>query len=315
MKVYAEIPGVNWSALKLIHTSPRLFKLRQEKPREDKKHLRLGRLIHCALLEPERFESEYVAEPDFGDMRTNTAKAKRAQWLAELSGHEVAPRPYFDKRRKAGKNAAAEWEAMVAEANARVVIGDEPAESIVPEVTVMTAAEYEVVRRCVESVREHETAREWLRGGRGEEVLTWTDEETGVACKARLDFIAPVRVTDVKSTSVQTEREMQAQVARYGYHGQIAFYHDGAVATRRIPALGYKPPALIFVQTVEPFDVVPFFLEGMELSAGRGFYRSLLRRYQECESTGWWPGIAPGPIPLELPRWAPDGEHHEDEGF
>ncbi len=313
---YADIDAINWSTLKHMAVSAKMLRHRVDHPREDTKALALGRAIHCAVLERKRWQSEVIAEPDDWDLRSNKGKAQRAQWLAEASGNEVVARPYFDRRSRAGKDAAAEFEQMVAETNARVVVGDEPAAVVfAPEVIVLTRTDYEIAERCATAVRAHPTAAEWLRGGRAEEVVTWTDEETGIACKARLDFITPGSAIDLKSGRRQTLRDIQADVARYGYHGQLAWYLDGAKRAKRLPQLGAKA-RLIYVQTEAPFDVVPFEVDSMALSAGRGFYRDLLRKYARCAESEWWPGLATGPVPLELPRWAPDGtEDEREDGF
>lgn len=43
-----------------------------------------GSAFHCALLEPERFRTGYVVEPDFGDCRRTANKAARDAWRAEF---------------------------------------------------------------------------------------------------------------------------------------------------------------------------------------------------------------------------------------
>jgi len=48
--------------------------------------LAFGRACHCAILEPERFATEYVVAPDFGDCRYKAAKAERDAWRAAHAG-------------------------------------------------------------------------------------------------------------------------------------------------------------------------------------------------------------------------------------
>jgi hypothetical protein len=48
--------------------------------------LAFGSAFHCALLEPERFERDYAAEPDFGDCRYKDNKAKRDAWREAHAG-------------------------------------------------------------------------------------------------------------------------------------------------------------------------------------------------------------------------------------
>lgn len=266
MTIYEEIDALNWSTIRHLATSPLLLRWRTEHPRADSDALRVGRGIHCATLEPERWATSYVAKPDFGDGRTKAAKEAKATWL----------------------------------------------DSIKPGLEILDADEHALIERCAAAVRAHPAASRLIETGRAEEILTWTDEVTGAACKARVDLIAPTYVLDLKSTRQQTVRGMARDAASLLYHGQLAMYHDGAVSSRLIPRDHADGPYLIHVQTVEPYDVVPARLMAEDLERGRSLYRSLLQRYLDCQAAGWWPGIAPGVIDLELPSWAPSGSREQE---
>jgi len=77
---YHKGPGLSSSDLKLLARSPLHYKTAKETPHKETDAMRLGTAVHCAVLEPERFNQEYVAAPDGIDRRT---KAGKAQW-AEL---------------------------------------------------------------------------------------------------------------------------------------------------------------------------------------------------------------------------------------
>lgn len=263
---YASIEALNWSTLRHLATSPRLLRWRAEHPREDSTALRVGRAIHCAVLEPERFDAAYI----------------------------VAPK--VDKRTKAGK---AEWAAFVVESTAS---GAE----------ILDAEEHALAVRCAEAVRSHPRARDLLRGGRAEETITWTDPETGIRCKARADWITPNYILDLKSTRATSIAQINAEIARYLYHGQLAYYHDGAITARVLPESA-DGPYVLAVQTVEPYDVVPVRIVAGDLATGRALYRSLLRQYAQCSAADWWPGLAPDVIDSDLPRWAAAGESEEGD--
>lgn len=269
MTAYADIDALNWSTLKLIATSPRLLKWRADHPRKDTPALARGRAIHCAILEHDRFASEYVAQPDLGDGRTRAGKAAKAEWL----------------------------------------------ETVPDGAEVLSAAEYELVTRCAAAVADHPRAAELLQHGRPEEQITWTDEGSGIRCKARLDYIRPTGLLDLKSTRRETLREIVADLARYLVHGQLAWYHGGAKTAGVIPD-DADLPYVIAVQTCEPYDVVPFQMSPLDLDAGIRLVRSLLRRYQDCQAAGWWPGMAPEVIELGLPQWAAgDVEEAQEEDW
>jgi hypothetical protein len=203
-------------------------------------------------------------------------------------------RPYLgDGRTRAGRAARAQWEAERD-----------------PDSVVLSADEYDLAVRCSEAARAHPAVRDMLRGGRAEEVVVWTDEETGLRCKGRLDYLAPTYLLDLKSTSAETVTAFAREVAGRLYHGQLAFYLDGAIASKRLDPLASRV-LVVGIQTVEPYDVIPARLGSEWIERGRSLYRSLLRRYADCQAAGWWPGLAPGVVDLWVPPWAAGGEDND----
>lgn len=79
------------SALDQIHRSPAHYRAWLEAPDVDSDAYRLGRGLHCAALEPERYRRDYVVLPEFGDLRTKAAKAAKAEWLADHEGQAWLP--------------------------------------------------------------------------------------------------------------------------------------------------------------------------------------------------------------------------------
>ena len=73
---YFSNPALNFSRLVRLLKSPKHFWGGGDK--EPNKTMELGSTIHCALLEPERFKNDYVAEPGL-DRRTKEYK----KWLEE----------------------------------------------------------------------------------------------------------------------------------------------------------------------------------------------------------------------------------------
>lgn len=200
-----------------------------------------------------------------------------------------------DGRTKVGKAARAEWNATI------------PAGAV-----VLDLDEYESISRCANAARAHPVVRDLLRMGRAEEIVTWHDEETGLACKGRLDYIAPRYLVDLKSTRAETLGQLAREIAGRMYHGQVSFYRDGAIAAR----VGQADAQVIVIaiQTVAPYDVVPARIQVEDLELGRSLYRSLLRRYAECQAANYWPGLAPQIVNLSLPEWAPSGDPEPEQG-
>lgn len=210
------------------------------------------------------------------------------------SSYVVAP-DFGNLREKASRTKRAEW------------LLDLPR-----DVEVMAGEEHALALRCAEAVLEHPIAADLLRGGRGEEVITWTDEETGLRCKGRVDWITPIWLLDLKSTRHTTLGAMGRDCASRLYHGQLAFYHRGAIAARVLPR-DAELPRVILVQTVEPFDVAPARLSHEHFERGVNLCREFLGTYAACQLSDLWPGLAPGLIDLPLPAWTP-GRELEPEG-
>lgn len=82
---YERIEAVNWSLLREMETSPRALRWRADHPREDTPTLRLGRAVHCAILEPDEYAARYLIRPSHVDARTAAGKA----WLVEAAERGV----------------------------------------------------------------------------------------------------------------------------------------------------------------------------------------------------------------------------------
>jgi hypothetical protein len=126
-----------------------------------------------------------------------------------------------------------------------------------------------------------------------------------------LDCITPQRVIDLKTTKDPLPRLFARDAARYLYHGQIAWYHDGAIASGALASHAAGPPMIVAVQTVEPYDVAVYFVSEATLEAGRALVRRLIDRLAACQAADIWPGVAPEPVWLELPRWADERDEEE----
>ncbi|HEY3495251.1 MAG TPA: PD-(D/E)XK nuclease-like domain-containing protein [Polyangiaceae bacterium] len=185
-----------------------------------------------------------------------------------------------------------------------------------PGSEIISAEDYAMVERCAESIRSHREAMKLITGGRREEVLRWTDAETGIACKARLDIVRPRDLCELKSTRHGTPREFLRDASRLLYHGQVAWYHDGAIAAGALPS-NADNPSVVAVQTTEPYDVMAFRLKDMDLSAGRALWQSLIRRFSECSAANYWPGVAPTLLDYDVMPWASmgDGEQFQEDQF
>lgn len=279
---YAAIDAINWHTLEPFRKSARHGRHQMLLQREASEAMVLGEALHCAILEPERFAAQYAAEPRFeGHPNSNAYKAQRDAWRSE---HATS--------------------------------------------VLLTWAEYQDVRAMAAAAREHPVAGAVLAArGKNELSITWSGKD-GATMKARLDRVCRVPASllyptspdrggeviclcDVKTTRAIAPVEFERELARFGYHGQLAMYADALTAADPSPFA----VAILAVENTPPYDVAVYRVDDEVIDHGRKLYRRLLALYQQCQKDGHWPGVAPCTTGIELPAYARerDGGIAEEE--
>ena len=170
-------------------------------------------------------------------------------------------------------------------------------DTISPKIAV-TIDEFDRMLGVVRSVKQHANV---FIDGRAESVLIWREEETGIWCKARLDYLRWHRDTgtiyDFKTS--RDCRDFGRSIANYGYDRQAAFYLRGC------QTLGLDVRSFWFVvaETEAPFGVMAAQLDPVTLADGDQQVRQLLLKVNECEAKQDWPSYEP-PGSWKKPAWA-----------
>lgn len=172
----------------------------------------------------------------------------------------------------------------------------------------LLAHEYAAALECVAAVHAHPLAGPMLsHPGNSEASMFWTDERTGIRCKARADRVLETGdgthwLLDPKTVGRSAQpRAFARDAAGFFYHMQAAFYLDGYEACTghrarflNIP-IEVKPPHLV--------SVVEFDVEAVDV--GRDRYADALDIYRQCREAGEWPGYTETfAETISLPRWA-----------
>jgi hypothetical protein len=178
-----------------------------------------------------------------------------------------------------------------------------------PGTTALTPAQKASAQAAADAVRSHPTVGPLLAEGHPEVVVTWTDAPTGLACKARIDWLGAA-LLDLKTLGTTHERRVAGMTATRLYHGQLAHYAAG------LAAHGIVVPAyLVVAEGAPPHDVAAFELDPRgpdgALFVGARVRAKLLERIAECERTGRWPGRHDAPVDLVLPTYALDDSAEE----
>lgn len=178
--------------------------------------------------------------------------------------------------------------------------------------------EYELVQKMATELKRHPIAGALFQPGAGkpEQSLFWKDPESGVICRARLDWL-PTQVKgkrliigDYKTTRSAAPADISKAVHEHGYHQQDDFYRRGA----RELGIGDKDTSFVFIfqQKTAPYLVTVVELDHEARRIGKERNDRALKVYKRCKETGVWPGFSDDITMLSLPLWA---ERQHDEEF
>lgn len=163
---------------------------------------------------------------------------------------------------------------------------------------ILTVAEWADVVAIRDAVRAHPVAASYLDWGDAERTLTWTDEATGLPCKARLDFLNDC-VVDLKTSRDIGDHSFSRTTHDLLYHGQAAFYLNGVKAVTGAD----HPFVFIAVESNPPHDVRVGPLSEDAIYCGGQEAARLLRLVADCTASGTWPGAYPDEDTFDLPSW------------
>lgn len=258
-------------------------------------------LIHDS---PEKFRWA-MDNPDDGEPSPALVFGQAAhKMLLEPFGffEEFALKPEgIDRRTTEGK---AEWAKFLKESEGKAVLSMD---------------DYVTIRDMTARAAGNPMAAKLLNG-RHEVPFFWTDPDTGIGCKVKLDCLTyldgmetPV-VVDYKTTKSAMTRDFQRDVYQFGYHLQAAMYTEGVM---RVLGLAERPLFAFIVQEKAPGYAINIITVPEDvMNYGIDTMRTLLGIYAECEKTGnWWgyTGKTGQPNELSLPGWMKktDGQPNE----
>jgi len=167
---------------------------------------------------------------------------------------------------------------------------------------------YDNILAMRDSVLGNALPADLLDGATTEASYYWTDTDSGVECKARIDALPPEDstwgdcVVDVKTTANGSPEEFRRSCFNFGYHISAAHY---LAATQRQRFI------LIVVEKELPHCVAVYELDDDALGLGRADREFLLGQWALCEAEeaaggpDAWPGFPCEEIQeLSLPGWA-----------
>lgn len=257
-EAYHALKAVSPSQIKVLARSPLhyfdQFLAEDREKKEPTPAMQVGTALHTAVLEPELWDQTIAV-----------------------------PKHAFDRRTKAGKELAAEFEA---ESAGKIVLTPDDADR---------------VRRMADAVHKHPASKFLLElPGRREPSYTWKDPATGLECKTRPDWHSEDRrlVVDVKTTRDASREEFAKSIANFDYHVQAA-WNQAALEAEQFLSLA--------IESERPYAVAVYPASGALIAAGQRRIEQAMTLLAECWKTGRWPGY--GDLvqePIDLPGWCRD---------
>ena len=255
---YHAAPGISKSHLDAIaNQSPMHYWHRylnpNRNPEEDKTDATdIGSIIHTVILEPEALGERYSIEPK------------------------------FDRRTKAGKEAAALFEL---ESKGR---------------TPIRAEDWEMVKQVRDAVHRHPVAAGLLTNGRAEESFLAVDPETGAIIKCRTDYRRDDMIIDVKSAVDASPFGFGKAAANYRYDLQPAWYFK-VLALMNVQL---KHFVWIAVEKEPPFAIGVYYATPELIAAAIPVAMRDYKRILDCKNKNEFPDYGAEILQLQLPGWA-----------
>lgn len=165
-----------------------------------------------------------------------------------------------------------------------------------PEALILTKAEFGRASRMAKAVKENADAMTVLEGER-EKTIFWHLNKR--LCRGTPDVRSDKFITELKTGETSDPRFFPFKLRRFCYHGQLAWYSDGAVLA------GLPDPQNHYVVAVEatyPHVVTVFRLTKDTIEQGRKIARLWFERLLQCEAAKEWPGYCQSIVDLELPQ-------------
>ena len=155
-----------------------------------------------------------------------------------------------------------------------------------------------------------------LLNGKREQAFFWTDEDTGLLCKVRLDILAEMDgrlvVADYKTSNSAKTEIFNNDIFRYGYHLQAFMYTEAVMKNMNLTE---RPDFIFIVQEKKaPYAVNLVQVTEDVMLAGMDDFREYMGTLKQCMETDFWwgyTGIYGEPNESFLPGWMQLGDEEE----
>ena len=263
---YHDSVGLSKSGLEQFRKSPASYQLWKNTPREETKALRLGKLFHHCLLEPETFSKVYRAKPD-RQKRSNDDKAWWADFEIEVAANKQ----------------------ILADAD-QIETAMQMRDSLLKN---------DIVRRALIGAKEVSAyAREMNTG-----VLTKARSDIINAGGFIIDFktTESVDMDDISRDIANYGYHRQNAMHENVINTAILAGNDLMVNGKKIEKV--KNPLFLFAEKKKPFDFELVALKLDDVQCGFDEIMEDLTNFAKCEKENHWPTRGGKIKEIGLPKW------------
>ena len=211
--------------------------LNAERAAEESEARIIGRAYHKRIIEGEAaFEAIYAAELDPAEYPEALRTNEELKTAIERAGGPAAKLGTMRKAELIARLLQYDPGALVWD---RLVAAHQERHAGKIRLPALAIGRIEIAAAMIEK---HPQLSKAFSGGMPEVSVFWHDENTGVPCKARFDYLKPRAIVDLKSyentIGLPVRKAIARCVANYRYHIQAAFYLEGAKAASELVAEG-----------------------------------------------------------------------------
>lgn len=275
--IYHAWPACSNSRLNDLATSPELCRWAMDHPKAPSDEMVLGTATHTKLLEPSRFDREFV-EPKPCCSILKTSGAKCGAKTATPFGAEDDPVWLC------GKHSKDRDDALTLDTLSELQRG---------KLDVMTC-----------NTLAHPRASQVLKAATDREMsIVFPQLDGKLICKSRVDAYIPKSggiLGDIKTCRDASSNGFGRKFYDMGYHRQLAMYRRAL----RWAGMDVAYALVIAIQNVEPFLVRVYRINDEILDAGDRELDPLMIDFERRQRVDDWSGDDGRSIELELPAWA-----------
>ena len=280
---YRSIPALSYSSMKSLEISALQFWHQEisptRPPKRETDFFDFGHALHCAVLEPRKFEQFFCREfcYDYQTLGEPLTKVDEMRDWIRSQGETPSGRKKDDviEHVLSFPNHPPVLDALIKEYN-RENDGK----------TILDCETWDRVIRAAEALRSEPKLMSILEEGHAEVSLFWIDPETGVPCKGRIDWLTTFVTLDLKTFTQKIPQSIDYCIAqeifKRKYYRQAYMY----TTARTMLGLGNKPFIIAFVESDEPHEIRLKRLEpgkptNLYWELGRNETRHFIRTFAE----------------------------------